>query len=325
MFKAVLVEKNGETYTARIAELKDEDLPAGNVTVKVEYSTINYKDGLAITGIGPVVRKFPMVPGIDFAGTVTQSEDSRYKPGDQIVLNGWGVGETHWGGFSAVARVNGDWLIPLPNAFTARQAMAIGTAGYTAMLCVMALERHGIKPHDGEIIVSGAAGGVGSIAIAILSKLGYSVAAITGRPETSEYLRKLGAVTIVNRDEIARPGKGLTKERWAGGIDVVGSHTLANICASTRYGGTVAACGLAGGMDLPLTVLPFILRGVTLAGVDSVMAPRNLRLQAWNRLERDLDPAKLQNISTVISLDEVIEQAGQIVKGRVRGRVIVKV
>jgi len=266
----------------------------------VSHSTLNYKDGLAITGRSPVVRQFPMVPGIDLAGTVEASEHPDWTPGDAVVLNGWGVGETHWGGLAQRARLKGDWLVPLPAAFTPAQAMAIGTAGYTAMLCVMALERHGVRPEQGEVLVTGAAGGVGSVAVALLSRLGYTVAAVTGRPHEADYLRELGASTVLDRAEFASPGKPLAKERWAGAVDTVGSHTLANVCAQMRYRGTVAACGLAGGMDLPATVAPFILRGVTLAGVDSVMCPREDRLAAWTRLARDLDPALLARMTREI-------------------------
>ncbi len=295
------------------------------MTVQVACSTLNYKDGLAITGQSPVVRKFPMVPGIDLAGTVLDSQHPEFKPGDAVVLNGWGVGETHWGGLAQKARLKGDWLVPLPAAFTPAQAMALGTAGYTAMLCVMALERHGITPERGEVVVTGAAGGVGSVAVALLARLGYRVAAVTGRPQEADYLKQLGAAEVLPREAFAAPGKPLTKERWAGAVDTVGSHTLANVCAATQYGGVVTACGLAGGMDLPATVAPFILRGVTLAGIDSVMAPKALRLQAWQRLARDLDPAVLAAISRTIGLNEAIDTARQLLAGQVRGRVVVDV
>jgi len=300
-------------------------LPAGDVTVRVEYSTLNYKDALAITGKGPVVRQFPLVPGIDFAGTVEESSNSGFKRGDKVLLNGWGVGESHWGGLSQIARVKGEWLIPLPGALTARQAMAVGTAGYTAMLCVMALERHGLTPGDGEILVTGAAGGVGSVAVALLSKLGFRVAAMTGRPAESDFLRDLGAAEIVDRAAYAAAGKPLTKERWAGAIDVVGSHTLANVCASVRYGGVVAACGLAGGMDFVGTVAPFILRGITLAGIDSVMRPRPDRVEAWRRLSRDLEINKLELLTVEISLAEALERAALFLAGQIRGRLVVDV
>ena len=323
MFKALLVEKDAQSYRAAIQSLDEAQLPAGDVTVRVEYSTLNYKDALAITGKGPVVRQFPMVPGIDFAGSVESSSNSSYKSGDKVLLNGWGVGENHWGGLGQIARVKGDWLIPLPSAFSARQAMAIGTAGYTAMLCVIALQRHGITPGGGEILVTGAAGGVGSVAVAVLSKLGFRVAAVTGRPAEAEFLRQLGAAEILERAQFAAPGKPLAKERWAGAIDVVGSHTLANVCASLRYGGVVAACGLAGGMDFPATVAPFILRGITLSGVDSVMRPRNDRLEAWRRLTEDLDIKKLDLLTEEIGLSQATERAALLLQGQIRGRVVV--
>jgi acrylyl-CoA reductase (NADPH) len=325
MFKAILVERDPPPYRAAIKNLDQAQLPAGDVTVRVEYSTLNYKDALAITGKGPVVRQFPMVPGVDFAGTVEQSENPAYSSGDKVVLNGWGVGEAHWGGLAQLARVKADWLIPLPGALTARQAMAIGTAGYTAMLCVMALERHGIAPGDGEILVTGAAGGVGSVAVALLSRLGFRVVAMTGRPAEAEFLRQLGAAEIVDRAAYTGAGKPLAKERWAGAIDVVGSHTLANVCSSLRYGGMVAACGLAGGMDLPATVAPFILRGVTLAGIDSVMRPRADRVEAWRRLSRDLEIKTLELLVEEISLAQSLERAGLFLEGHVRGRIVVDV
>jgi acrylyl-CoA reductase (NADPH) len=325
MFNAILVERDPPPYRASLKKLDESQLPEGDVTVRVEYSTLNYKDALAITGKGPVVRHFPMVPGIDFAGTVENSDNSAFSSGDKVLLNGWGVGEGHWGGLAQVARVKADWLIPLPGALTARQAMAVGTAGYTAMLCVMALERHGITPGDGEILVTGAAGGVGSVAVALLSKLGFRVAAMTGRPTQSDCLRQLGAAEIVDRAAYAGAGKPLAKERWAGAIDVVGSHTLANVCASLRYGGVVAACGLAGGMDFPATVAPFILRGVTLAGIDSVMRPRADRVEAWRRLSRDLEIKTLELLVEEISLAQAIERAGLFIEGQVRGRIVVDV
>lgn len=323
MFKAILIEKSGEQTEARLADLDDAQLPQGDVTIRVAYSTLNYKDSLAITGSGPVVRSFPMVPGIDLAGVVEASDNSAYAPGDKVVLNGWGVGEKHWGGLAERARLNGDWLVPLEPEFTLRQAAAIGTAGYTAMLCVMALERGGVAPGQGEVLVTGAAGGVGSVAVALLSRLGYRVAAMTGRPEEREFLTALGAAEIVDRAEYAEAGKPLGRERWAGAVDVAGGHILANVCAAMRYGGTVAACGLAASMSLPASVAPFILRGVTLAGVDSVMCPRPRRLEAWKRLARDLDPARLEALSTEISLDEVISTAARMMAGQVRGRLIV--
>lgn len=325
MFKAILINKDEAGYHASLEVLDAAQLPAGDVRVAVAYSTLNYKDGLAITGKSPVVRRFPMVPGIDLAGTVEESRHPDFRPGDQVVLNGWGVGETHWGGLAQQASLMGDWLVPLPQVFTARQAMAIGTAGYTAMLCVLALERHGVRPEQGEVLVSGAAGGVGSVAVALLARLGFAVAALTGRPEEADYLRALGARQIIDRAEFASPGKPLGKERWAGVVDVVGGQVLANLCATTRYGGTVAACGLAGGMDLPASVAPFILRGVTLAGIDSVMCPRPLRLEAWQRLARDLDVALLERIATEISLDQVLDTAQTLMAGQLRGRVIVDV
>lgn len=325
MFKAVLIEKDEAGYRAGVTELDDAALPEGDVTVRVAYSTLNYKDGLAITGKGPVVRKFPMVPGIDLAGTVEASSHPGIAVGDAVVLNGWGVGEGHWGGLAQRARLKGDWLVPLPPAFSPRQAMAIGTAGYTAMLCVMALERHGVTPEQGEVLVTGANGGVGSVAVALLAKLGYTVVASTGRPQETDYLKALGAAEIVDRAQFSAPGKPLAKERWAGAVDTVGSHTLANVCASTRYRGTVAACGLAQGMDFPSSVAPFILRGVTLAGVDSVMAPRVERLEAWRRLARDLDVGKLELMTREIGLGEAVATAAALLEGRVRGRVVVDV
>jgi acrylyl-CoA reductase (NADPH) len=325
MFNAILVEREPPPYRASLKKLDESQLPAGDVTVRVEYSTLNYKDALAITGKGPVVRQFPLVPGIDFAGTVVESSNPAYKSGDKVLLNGWGIGETHWGGLAQVARVKADWLIPLPGALTARQAMAVGTAGYTAMLCVMALERHGVTPGDGEILVTGAAGGVGSVAVALLSKLGFRVAAMTGRPAESGFLTELGAAEIVDRAAYAGAGRPLAKERWAGAIDVVGSHTLVNVCASLRYGGVVAACGLAGGMDFPGTVAPFILRGITLAGIDSVMRPRPDRVEAWRRLSRDLELNKLELLTVEISLAQALERAAEFLQGQVRGRIIVDV
>ena len=325
MFKGILIEKNESGYHAAVKEIDEAQLPDGNVTVRVTHSTLNYKDGLAITGKAPVVRKFPMVPGIDLAGIVEESTHPEHKAGDRVLLNGWGVGEGHWGGLAQRARLNGDWLIPLPSKFSPQQAMAIGTAGYTAMLCVLALEKHGVKPADGEILVTGAAGGVGSVAIAVLAKLGYSVVAVTGRPEDGEYLKHLGATEVLDRSLFSSPGKPLGKERWAGVVDVVGSHVLANVCATTKYRGVVAACGLAAGMDFPATVAPFILRGVTLAGVDSVMCPRADRLLAWQRLGTDLNVDKLGEISREVSLSEAIPLASSLLKGEVRGRIVVDV
>ncbi|MDX6740814.1 MDR family oxidoreductase [Actinocorallia sp. A-T 12471] len=325
MFSAVLIEKDEAGRRVGVAALDDGLLPDGDVTVEVEYSTLNYKDALAITGASPVVRKFPMVPGIDLAGTVSASSHPGHKPGDRVLLNGWGVGETHWGGLAQRARVNGDWLIPLPEAFTARQAMAIGTAGYTASLCVDALLAHGTRPDQGEVLVTGAGGGVGGVAIALLAKAGFDVAASTGRRAEAAYLHGLGATTVLDRAALTEPGKPLQKERWAAVIDSVGSHTLANACAQTRYGGAVAACGLAQGMDFPASVAPFILRGVSLLGVDSVMAPRERRLAAYDRLSRDLDPAALDAIAQEITLADAIEASSRLLDGKIRGRVIVNV
>src|ERR1700722_15503530 len=310
MFKAILIERDEQRpYRAGLTELNEAQLPAGDVTVRVDFSTLNYKDALAITGNAPVVRHFPMVPGIDFAGSVQESQNSSYRVADRVVLNGWGGGEQHWGGLAQLARVKGEWLIPLPAEFTARQSMAIGTAGYTAMLCVIALERHGISPESGEILVTGAAGGVGSVAVAVLAKLGFRVVAVTGRAAEAEFLKRLGAAEVLDRAVFASPGKPLGKERWAGAIDVVGNHTLVNVCAAMRYRGVVAACGLAGGLDFPATVAPFILRGVTLAGVDSVMCPRTDRLEAWGRLSQDLDIDKLEFITEEIGLSQAIDSA----------------
>ncbi|EXI91295.1 MAG: Acrylyl-CoA reductase AcuI [Candidatus Accumulibacter regalis] len=325
MFKGILITKDDGVYRALLQDIDDAVLPDADTTVQVEWSTLNYKDGLALTGKSPVVRRFPMVPGIDFAGTVIETSNTAWKVGDRVVLNGWGVGETHCGGLAAKARVKGEWLVPLPASFSARQAMAIGTAGYTAMLCVLALEKHGIKPADGEILVTGANGGVGSVAIAVLAKLGYQVAASTGRPDEAEHLKALGASTIVERSELSAPGKPIGKERWAGVVDTVGSHTLANACATTKYSGAVAACGLAGGMDFPATVAPFILRGVTLYGIDSVMAPLTVRQEAWERLGRDLEIAKLDSITREIPLSEAVAVGAELLAGKVRGRVVVDV
>jgi acrylyl-CoA reductase (NADPH) len=325
VFKGIRIDKDEQGYRAAVTDIDEAALPEGNVTVRVAYSTLNYKDGLAITGKSPVVRKFPMVPGIDLAGTVEHSSHPDYQVGDAVVLNGWGVGETHWGGLAQRARLNGDWLVPLPAAFTPAQAMAIGTAGYTAMLCVLALERHGVTPDKGEIVVTGAAGGVGSVAVAVLAKLGYQVAAVTGRPQEADYLRQLGASVVLDRADWASPGKPLAKERWAGAVDTVGSHTLANVCAAMKYRGVVTACGLAAGMDFPATVAPFILRGVTLAGIDSVMCPRPDRLHAWQRLATDLDVSKLALITHEVGLSQTIDVAHQLLEGQVRGRVVVDV
>ena len=325
MFKALLIEKDDAGYRAGVKDVDDAQLPEGDVTVRVEYSTINYKDGLAITGKSPVVRKFPLVAGIDFAGVVESSGHAAWKPGDRVVLNGWGVGETHSGGLAQRARVKGDWLVPLPAGISSRQAMAIGTAGYTAMLCVLALQGHGLTPASGDVLVTGANGGVGSVAIALLAKLGYRVVASTGRPEAADALKKLGAADVIHRNELSNPGKPLGKERWAGAVDSVGSHTLANACAGTKYRGAVAACGLAQGMDFPSSVAPFILRGITLYGIDSVMAPMALRRQAWERLARDLDMGKLDGMVREIGLGDAIGAGADILGGKIQGRVVVNV
>ena len=325
MFNGILIQKDEQGYRAALQQIDESVLPAGDVTVQVAWSTLNYKDGLAMTGKSPVVRRFPMIPGIDFAGTVVESQNPAWKVGDSVVLNGWGVGENHCGGLAEIARVPGQWLVRRPETLSERQTMAIGTAGYTAMLCVMELEKHGLQPGEGEILVTGANGGVGSVAIALLSKLGYRVVASTGRPSETKHLQALGAETIIDRNELSAPGKPLGKERWSGVIDTVGSHTLANACATTVYGGAVAACGLAGGMDLPSTVAPFILRGVTLYGIDSVQAPLPLREKAWARLAQDLDMAKLESITTEIALDQALAQAEPLLAGQIRGRLVVKV
>ena len=324
-FKAIVIDKTDSGQKVGIADFDEANLMAGDVTVRVEWSTLNYKDGLAITGKAPVVRRFPMIPGIDFAGTVETSTHPEWKPGDQVILNGWGCGETHLGAYGEKARVKGDWLVRLPTGMSAREAMGIGTAGYTAMLAVMALDRHGLTPASGFVVVTGAAGGVGSVAIAILGGRGFQVTATTGRPEQADYLKKLGATEIIERKELAGPAKTLAKERWAGGIDAVGSSTLANVLSMTRYGGAVAACGLAGGMDLPTSVAPFILRAVSLIGIDSVMRPIADRREAWRRLAVELDRGKLADMTTEIGLPEVFDMARDIVDGRVRGRVIVKI
>ena len=324
-FKAIVVEKADGGTKAALADFDESNLMDGDVTVRVEYSTINYKDGLAITGKAPVVRRFPMIAGIDFAGTVESSAHPAWKSGDKVILNGWGCGETHLGAYAEKARVKGDWLVPLPKTMSAREAMAIGTAGYTAMLAVMALERHGLVPASGPIAVTGAAGGVGSVATAILSKRGFAVHAVTGRPQEADYLKGLGASEIVERKELAAPAKPLAKERWAGAVDAVGSTTLANLLSMTRYGGAVAACGLAGGMDLPTSVAPFILRGVCLYGIDSVMCPIDRRREAWKRLENDLDRQKLATMTREIVLSDVIGVAPEILSGQVRGRIVVRI
>jgi acrylyl-CoA reductase (NADPH) len=324
-FKAIVVDKTEAGQSVTLRDFDESDLMDGDVTVRVEYSTINYKDGLAITGKVPVVRRFPMIAGVDFAGTVEQSAHPDWKAGDQVICNGWGLGETHLGAYAQKARVKGDWLVRLPATISAREAMAIGTAGYTAMLRVMALEQAGVAPGKAPVIVTGAAGGVGSVAVAILSKLGYQVAASTGRLQEADYLKNLGASEIIDRKEFSGPAKPLAKERFAGGIDSVGSTTLANILSMTRYGGAVAACGLAGGMDLPTSVAPFILRGVSLLGIDSVMCPIEKRIAAWKRLETDLDRQKLAAMTTDIPLQAVIDTAPQIIGGGVRGRIVVNI
>ena len=324
-YQALHIHKDDAGYRCTLQTLDDSALPEGDVTVQVDYSTINYKDGLAITGKSPVVRKFPLTPGIDLAGTVTESQHPLFKVGDAVVLNGWGVGESHSGGLAQTARVKADWLVPLPAGLTERQAMAIGTAGYTAMLCVMALQRHGLTPAGGDILVTGANGGVGSVATTLLAQLGFRVVASTGRPQEADYLKGLGAADIIARDELSVPGKPLAKERWAGVVDSVGSHTLANACAGTRYGGAVAACGLAQGMDLPATVAPFILRGITLYGIDSVMAPLAARRAAWDRLAHDLDLGKLEAITHEIGLAQALQAGADILAGRIRGRLVVNV
>jgi acrylyl-CoA reductase (NADPH) len=323
MFKALVLDKNPD-FGASVREVDDSFLPEGDVTLDVEYSTINFKDALAITNRSPIVRSWPMVAGIDGAGTVTASQSGLWKPGDQVILNGFAVGELHKGCLAERARLKGQWLIRRPERFSAKQAMAIGTAGYTAMLCVLALEKHGLQPGDGEVLVTGATGGVGSIAVAVLSKLGYQVVAATGKASEADYLKRLGASAIIDRAELAAPGKPLQKERWSGVIDAVGSHTLANACAQTRYRGAVAACGLAQGADLPATVMPFILRAIALLGVESVMAPLALRERAWSRLAQDLDPAKLDAITTEVPLSAAIEHAQRLMDGRVRGRIAVR-
>jgi acrylyl-CoA reductase (NADPH) len=323
-FKAVLIRKDGDKQTVEDAELAPSDLMEGDVTVAVSHSTVNYKDGLALSGRAPVVRRFPMIPGIDFAGTVEESTHPSFKPGDKVVLNGYGLSETHYGGYSELARVKGDWLVPLPARFTPAQAMAIGTAGYTAMLSVLALEDAGVKPERGPVVVTGAAGGVGSVAVSLLANLGYRVIASTGRPQEESYLKSLGVGEIIARSELASDPRALGKERWAGAVDCVGSKTLANVIASTSYGGAVAACGLAGGMDLPTSVAPFILRGVALLGIDSVQMPMPRRRQAWDRLARDLDIEKLTKMTTTLPLSAVRNAAMDILGGNVRGRLVVE-
>jgi acrylyl-CoA reductase (NADPH) len=324
-FKAIRVDKDDQGYRAGIVDFDEKDLMPGDVTVRVTHSTVNYKDGLAITGKSPVVRKFPMIAGVDFAGIVETSTHRDFKPGDAVILNGWGVGETHFGGYAQLARVQGDWLVPLPSGMSAALAMAIGTAGYTSMLCLLALEKHGLSPAQGPAVVTGAAGGVGSIAIALLAKAGWHVIASTGRTEEADYLKSLGAAEIISRNELAGSGKPLGPERWIAGIDCVGSNTLANLIAQTKRDGAVAACGLAQGMDLPTTVAPFILRGVALLGINSVTVPKPLRIEAWERLARDLDPAKLDAMTTRIGFDDIMPTAAAILDGKIRGRVVVDI
>jgi len=326
MFSAILIDKNDEGQSVELTQVDESQLPEGDVTIDVAYSTLNFKDGLAITGSSPVVRRFPMVPGIDLVGTVTDSSHGDYKAGDTVVLNGWGVGETHWGGLAQKARLKGDWLVPLPAAFEPRQAMAIGTAGYTAALCVDALVNFGVTPDQGEVLVTGATGGVGSVAVALLAKAGFTVVAATGKASEGDYLKQLGATDIIDRAELSEKGKPFQKERWAGVVDSVGSHTLANALAQTKYCGAIACCGLAQGPDLPATVMPFILRGVSLLGVDSVMAPKARRLKAWERLARDLDAAALDLIAAdEIALGDAVAKAQDLMAGKVRGRVVVNV
>jgi acrylyl-CoA reductase (NADPH) len=324
-FKAIRIDKADKGTTAALTQFDEADLMEGDVTVRVEWSTLNYKDGLAVTGKAPVVRRFPMIAGIDFAGTVEQSSHPHWKAGDKVICTGWGMGETHLGAYAEKARVKGDWLVALPDGLSAREAMAIGTAGFTAMLAVIALEKHGLSPNSGPMVVTGAAGGVGSVATAVLSKLGYHVIASTGRMSEAAYLKSLGAAEVIDRNELSGPAKPLAKERWAGGVDSVGSTTLANLLSMTTYGGAIAACGLAAGMDLPASVAPFILRGVCLLGIDSVMYPTIARKAAWDRLSRDLDRGKLTEITHEISLDQVFGVAAQILSGQVRGRIVVKI
>ena len=324
-FRAILIRKADDGQSVGLADFDEKDLMDGDVVVRVEWSSLNYKDGLALTGKAPVVRRFPMIPGIDFAGMVEASEHPEWKPGDRVILNGWGLGETHLGGYGEKARVKGDWLVPMPSGMTGREAMAIGTAGYTAMLAVLALEGHGVVPDSGPVVVTGAAGGVGSVAVAVLAKLGYQVIASTGRMDEADYLKRLGAAEVIDRAELSGKVRPLAKERWAGGVDSVGAATLANVLSMTRYGGAVAACGLAGGMDLPAFVAPFILRAVSLLGIDSVMCPPSVRREAWKRLASDLDRGKLQSMTREIDLVEVVDAGRTILEGQVRGRIVVKI
>jgi len=324
-FKAIRIDKADKGTTAALTQFDEAELMDGDVTVRVEWSTLNYKDGLALTGKAPVVRRFPMIAGIDFAGTVEASSHPQWKAGDKVVCTGWGMGETHLGAYAEKARVKGDWLVALPQGLSARDAMAIGTAGFTAMLSVLALEKHGLSPKSGPVVVTGAAGGVGSVATAVLSKLGYHVIASTGRAAEADYLKHIGAAEIIDRNELSGAAKPIAKERWAGGVDSVGSTTLANLLSMTKYGGAIAACGLAGGLDLPSSVAPFILRGVCLLGIDSVMCPIEPRKAAWQRLASDLDRAKLTEITHEISLDDVPQWGAKILAGEVRGRIVVKI
>nr|WP_191093189.1 MDR family oxidoreductase [Bradyrhizobium campsiandrae] len=324
-FKAIRIDKADKGTTAQLTQFDEAELMDGDVTVRVEWSTLNYKDGLALTGKAPVVRRFPMIAGIDFAGTVEASSHPQWKAGDKVVCTGWGMGETHLGAYAEKARVKGDWLVALPQGLSARDAMAVGTAGFTAMLSVLALEKHGLSPKSGPVVVTGAAGGVGSVATAVLSKLGYHVIASTGRASEADYLTSLGAAEVIDRNELSAPAKPLARERWAGGVDSVGSTTLANLLSMTKYGGAIAACGLAAGMDLPSSVAPFILRGLCLLGIDSVMCPIEPRKAAWQRLASDLDRTKLAEITTEIGLDEVPEWGAKILAGQVRGRIVVKI
>jgi acrylyl-CoA reductase (NADPH) len=324
-FKAILIRKADAGQSVGLADFDEKDLMEGDVTVRIDWSSLNYKDGLALTGKAPVVRRFPMIPGIDLAGMVEASNHPGWKPGDRVIANGWGLGETHLGAYAEKVRLKGDWLVPMPAGMTGREAMAIGTAGYTAMLAMLALERHGVTPERGPVLVTGAAGGVGSVAIALLAKLGYQVVAATGRSSEADYLRRLGAGEVIDRAELTGQVRPLAKERWAGGIDAVGSTTLANVLSATRYGGAVAACGLAAGMDLPTFVAPFIIRAVSLLGIDSVMCPQSVRREAWKRLASDLDRGKLQAMTREIGMAELLDAGRSILEGRVRGRIVVKI
>jgi len=324
-FKAIRIDKADKGTTAALAQFDEAELMEGDVTVRVEWSALNYKDGLAVTGKAPVVRRFPMIAGVDLAGTVEQSSHPQWRAGDKVICTGWGMGETHLGAYAEKARVKGDWLVRLPKGMSTREAMAIGTAGFTAMLSVLALEKHGLTPNHGPVVVTGAAGGVGSVATAVLAKLGFHVVASTGRLSEADYLRGLGAAEVIDRSELSGPAKPLAKERWAGGVDSVGSTTLANVLSMTKYAGAIAACGLAAGMDLPTSVAPFILRGVSLLGIDSVMCPIDMRNTAWSRLASDLDPTKLTEITHEIGLDQVIDHGAKILAGQVRGRIVVKI